>query len=380
MRDIDRGDVEPALQFAQFDPHLGAQFGVEVAERLVEQHDGRRERDGAGQCDALLLAARQHCEAGRLGEFAHLHQPQGALDILGDLGARQFAHPQAIGDIVEHGHMRPYRIGLEHHRDAALLGRNVAALGRGIHRSAVDPDRPGGRLFEPGNRAQGRGLAAARGAQQGHVLAAPDGEADPVDRRHAAIAHDRGRRPRCAASLTAIPRRTAAPRGTGSPARTNTHADALDHRQCGRQFGRGAEPGAGDRRRDDLRIGPDQKDRDAELAHAGDEQQQPGRDDAGPQQRHRHGAQLVAPGGAADPGAFLEALVDLQHDAGQGAHPQRHQHREIGQRQQPQCAVDRDRDVEPGPQQRRGRRPGAAPPAETSRRIRRAPCPGARER
>ena len=42
--------------------------------------------------------------------------------------ARQLAHAQAVGDVVEHRHVRPDRVGLEHHRHAALLGRHVAAF------------------------------------------------------------------------------------------------------------------------------------------------------------------------------------------------------------------------------------------------------------
>ena len=45
------------LQRAQLDPHLGAQFGVQIGERLVEQQHIGRKRDRAGQRDALLLAA-----------------------------------------------------------------------------------------------------------------------------------------------------------------------------------------------------------------------------------------------------------------------------------------------------------------------------------
>ena len=85
VRDVDRGDVEPALQLAQLDAHLGPQLGIEVAERLVEQHHGRREGDGAGQRHALLLAAGEL--GGRpVGEMAHLHQVERALDIGLDLG------------------------------------------------------------------------------------------------------------------------------------------------------------------------------------------------------------------------------------------------------------------------------------------------------
>src|SRR5262249_2543233 len=55
--DIDRGNAQLPLQLAQFEAHLGPQFGVEIAERFIEQHDGRGKSDGSRQCHPLLLAA-----------------------------------------------------------------------------------------------------------------------------------------------------------------------------------------------------------------------------------------------------------------------------------------------------------------------------------
>ena len=130
------------------------------------------------------------------------------------------------------------------------------------------------------------------------------------------------------------------------------HGEGLDQRHRRRELGAAGGEGVDDRRRDHLGVGAHQEHRGAELAHAGHEDQQPGRQDAGLEQRQGHGAHLVDPARAADAGALLQALVDLQHDAGQRAHAERQHDREIGQRQQPQRAVDRDRDVEPGPQQR----------------------------
>ena len=57
VRHVDRRDAEPVLQLAQLDAHVGAQLGVEIGERLVEQQHRRLEHEGARQRDALLLAA-----------------------------------------------------------------------------------------------------------------------------------------------------------------------------------------------------------------------------------------------------------------------------------------------------------------------------------
>ena len=55
--DVHRGDAEPALELLQLDPHLRAQLGVEVRQRLVEEEHRGREDEGAGEGHPLLLAA-----------------------------------------------------------------------------------------------------------------------------------------------------------------------------------------------------------------------------------------------------------------------------------------------------------------------------------
>jgi len=42
---------------SKFEPQLVADEGVERAERLIEQEDRLTRRQGAGEADALLLAA-----------------------------------------------------------------------------------------------------------------------------------------------------------------------------------------------------------------------------------------------------------------------------------------------------------------------------------
>ena len=73
--DVEGRDLEPPLQGAELIAHLGAQPGIEVAERLVEQQHLGLEHQGAGDRHALLLAAGQ----GRrrpVGEALHLDQAQ----------------------------------------------------------------------------------------------------------------------------------------------------------------------------------------------------------------------------------------------------------------------------------------------------------------
>ena len=59
------------MQAADLEPHLLAQIGVEVRQRLVEQQRLRLDDERAGERGALLLAARQFVRIARrqLGEM-----------------------------------------------------------------------------------------------------------------------------------------------------------------------------------------------------------------------------------------------------------------------------------------------------------------------
>ena len=184
--DVDRGHAEPVLQLAQFDAHVGAQLGVEVRERLVEQQDLRLEHEGARQRDALLLPAGE-LRGSALRERAHLHHAERVRDLLGDLLLALAPDAQAVRDVLEHRHVRPDRVGLEHHREAALLGRDVHALRRRIDGGAADADLARARLLQPRDGAQRRGLAAAGRTEQRQLLAGLHGKADAAHRRHRAV-------------------------------------------------------------------------------------------------------------------------------------------------------------------------------------------------
>ena len=104
---------------ADFAPHLDAQLGVEIGERLIHQADRGLRHDGAAERDALLLPA------GELRGLAieQLPEPEdagGALQARRPLGARHIAHLEAEQDVLRDRQMRKQRVALEHHRDAAL--------------------------------------------------------------------------------------------------------------------------------------------------------------------------------------------------------------------------------------------------------------------
>lgn len=59
MGHVDRGEANLLLQGADLGADLIAQLCVKVRQWLVKQHHARRNSQGAGQRDALLLPARQ---------------------------------------------------------------------------------------------------------------------------------------------------------------------------------------------------------------------------------------------------------------------------------------------------------------------------------
>src|SRR5262249_15070122 len=134
--DVDRGDAEALLQLLELDAHALAQLGVEIAQRLVEQEDARLAHQAAGEGNALLLAAAQPRRR-TLAEPGEAHHGERLLDAPADVGCRHAPRHEAVGDVLEHRHVRPDRVGLEHHAEAALLGRHEAAVGGGKDLAAV---------------------------------------------------------------------------------------------------------------------------------------------------------------------------------------------------------------------------------------------------
>jgi hypothetical protein len=74
------------------------------------------------------LALQEIGEAQLPGRGPHASRHLGGVDV---------APPQAERKVVEDRHVRIQRVGLEHHRDVALLGRHR------VHDPAIDRDRPG---------------------------------------------------------------------------------------------------------------------------------------------------------------------------------------------------------------------------------------------
>ena len=91
------------------------------------------------------------------------------------LGLGDAGHLQREAHVVAHGHVRVQRVVLEHHRDVAVLGRQVGDV------PVADVDRSGVDLLQAREHPQRGGLAAAGRSDQDHELAVVDVEIELVD-------------------------------------------------------------------------------------------------------------------------------------------------------------------------------------------------------
>ena len=150
--------MQLVMQAAQPAAQLLAHLGIQRAEGLVKQQHLGLHRQGAGQGNALALAARQ---LGReaFGNPVQLHQLEQAHHLLADLGlAGALAarlHAQAEGHVLEHGHVAEQRVVLEHEAHVALAHMDIG----GVFAAEVDAAHVG--RLQARDDAQQRGLAAA---------------------------------------------------------------------------------------------------------------------------------------------------------------------------------------------------------------------------
>ena len=159
------------MQPLDLDPHLRAQFCVEVGQRLVEQKYLRVAHDAAAQRNALLLAAGQLFRLS-LHQIVQPEHAGRAIDRDLDLGLGCFLVAEAKGEIVVDAHVLVERVVLEHHRDVAVAWRQM------VDETVADPDVAAGDVFQACDHAQRRRLAAAGRADQRHELLVGDLEID----------------------------------------------------------------------------------------------------------------------------------------------------------------------------------------------------------
>jgi hypothetical protein len=163
--------VEPL----ELDPHLHAQLGVQVGQRLVEEEHLGVPHDGAAHRHPLALATRE------LAGLA-LQQLLDAQDLGGvphpflDLGLGELPHLEAEGHVVVHAHVGVQRVILKDHGDVAVFGRQV------VDDPLADGDLPGRDLLEPGDHPERGRLAAAGWPDQDDELLVPNVEVHVLDR------------------------------------------------------------------------------------------------------------------------------------------------------------------------------------------------------
>ena len=173
----DDRDGVVAGQFVDQFLDLGGRDRIESGRRLVEQDHFRADRHGAGDAQALLLAARQ-AEAAGVQLVLHLGPQRGPLqrrfDARVHLRLRQLLiEADAEGDVVIDRHRKRRRL-LEHHADARAQKIEVEAGREDVlpveHHLALGA-LAGIEVIHAVEHAQKRRLAAARRADERRHLA-----------------------------------------------------------------------------------------------------------------------------------------------------------------------------------------------------------------
>ena len=176
-------DDRAAVRARVLEERLGG-VAVELRRRLVEQQQLRLERERRREADALQLAARE-LRDGTLREVLGTDRGKRRERARHDLRRRRAEVLEPERHLGEHARQHDLVLGLlEQRRDrAGELGR-----ARRARVAAADDDAPGETAavevrHEPGERAQQRRLARARGAEQRDELARLDLERHVVERR-----------------------------------------------------------------------------------------------------------------------------------------------------------------------------------------------------
>ena len=175
VRDQDQR-LPAAVQLEQQPADGLAGGAVQRPGRLVGQQHGRRVDQRPGDGHPLPLPAGQPPGIGvPVLRDAQLVQQPGhrgpglAARRAGQLGGQQH--------VVRHGQVVQQVEELEDHPDPAAAEPGQAGFAQRVHPLAGHGDRAAGRLVQPGDQVQQRGLAAARRAHHGDRLAVPDVQA-----------------------------------------------------------------------------------------------------------------------------------------------------------------------------------------------------------
>src|SRR5262249_9779511 len=122
--DVDRGGAHGLLELLEFAAGAGAQLGVKVRQRLIEQKNRWIADQRTRERDALPLAARKLTRS-TLREVIYAEQTGCPLDLALNLVALRPLCLQWESDVVPNRQVRIEPVALEHHGHAACAGRHL---------------------------------------------------------------------------------------------------------------------------------------------------------------------------------------------------------------------------------------------------------------
>ena len=159
VRDDDSGGVVLAQDAQYLVTYGGPCFRIEVAERLVHEHQAGTAHERSGDGDTLLLPSAEFVGIAPAKAF-QTHRVQFIRSALFAFSGGQAMQPE--GHIPINGQMREEGKALENETDTALLGRNEGVLSR---EEVITQAHVACRwFFKAGDHAQERGLSTAAGA------------------------------------------------------------------------------------------------------------------------------------------------------------------------------------------------------------------------
>src|SRR5262249_49396690 len=148
--------------------------------RLVREHKRRAAGRGAGDRDALLLAAGERA-CPLVPAVPQVEAIEYPVDRVAELIAPS-GESQSEGDVLSRAERRPEVSALEHDRNASRAIGGQLRLAEPCERAPTRDDVAGRRLLQPGGQVQRRALARPRGAQERDQLAFLDPQAQPPER------------------------------------------------------------------------------------------------------------------------------------------------------------------------------------------------------
>src|SRR5580698_5560527 len=175
------------MQMPQQRQHVERRCAVQVACRLVRQHDSRIVHECSRDRDALTLAPGQHRGKvpGAIGEVNPFEERGGAG---AGLVRRMTREERGQLDVLLRRELVHQLERLEDKSDLVAAEVREGAFGELVDALPRDRQLTGARAVEPADQVQQRRFAAAARTHDRHGLAATDVEVDHVERAHQAFA------------------------------------------------------------------------------------------------------------------------------------------------------------------------------------------------